>query len=73
MPISAAPRALLDNPSGSLGQDTVMVAVFNDSVFWMFGDTVCPRSALLVNPISSARSASCVTVLASCVTIFEFD
>ena len=27
------------------GQDTVMVASFNDSVFWMFGDTVCPRSS----------------------------
>ena len=45
IPPSAVPRAVIDGASGSIGQDTLMLAPYKGQLIWLFGDTVCPRSA----------------------------
>jgi hypothetical protein len=45
IPASVRSRAAAEVSTGSFGQDTVMVANYKGRVFWVWGDTVCPRSA----------------------------
>ncbi len=45
IPASVLPRAVVDVPSGSIGQDTLQLATYKNLTLWLFGDTVCPRSA----------------------------
>ena len=44
LPPTAKGHALLGN-AGVLGQDSVQTAVYRGKVMWMFGDSVCARSA----------------------------
>jgi hypothetical protein len=45
IPASVLTRAVVDVPSGSIGQDTLQLATYKNLTLWLFGDTVCPRSA----------------------------
>jgi hypothetical protein len=45
IPPSVQARAVVDVPSGSIGQDTLQLATYKNTTLWLFGDTVCPRSA----------------------------
>ena len=44
IPPSVRERAVVD-PSGSIGQDSLQLAVYKNTTLWLFGDTVCGRSA----------------------------
>jgi hypothetical protein len=60
IPSSVAPSALSSASTGTIGQDTVMVANFKGNVFWTWGDTACPRSARqnnCDNTVSTCHSA----------------
>jgi hypothetical protein len=43
-PQAQGDRAVLDS-GGPIGQDSVLTAEYKGKVYWMFGDTACPRSA----------------------------
>jgi hypothetical protein len=56
IPSSVAQSALSSASTGSIGQDTVMVANFKGRVFWTWGDTACPRSARQNNCDNTVRT-----------------
>eukprot|EP00659_Diplonema_papillatum_P005624 gene5624-8576_t len=49
IPDSVKPRALVDPRSGSLGQDSLQVVSYQNTVWWFFGDTACGHSARQTN------------------------